>query len=111
MAAGAALTLTVSAVASPLGSTTSGLLAVFPVLTIVLAVFSHRANGASFASTLLRAMVTGLYSLVAFCAVLSLALQQTSIPVAFTAAIAVSIAVQVGTRRRLTPRSSGEPTA
>ena len=111
MAAGAALTLAVSAVASTLGSTTSGLLAVFPVLTIVLAVFSHRANGASFASTLLRAMVTGLYSLVAFCAVLSPALQHTSIPIAFTVAVVAALAVQVGTSRRLTPRSSGEPTA
>lgn len=101
MCAGAALTVAASAAASSLGGSLSGLLAVFPVLGIVLAVFSHRASGAPYVSALLRAMAKGLYSFVAFCAVLSLALKLTGIPAAFALAAAASIVVQVATKRRL----------
>lgn len=106
MAAGAALTVAVSGVATTVGSTWSGLLAVFPVLGIVLAVFSHRIDGAAFASTLLRAMARGLYSFTAFCSALAFTLQLVGIPAAFAIATAASIAVQAVTRRRLIPRSS-----
>ena len=106
MGAGAALTLAVSAIAATVGSRWSGLLAVFPVLGIVLAVFSHRAHGAAFASALLRAMATGLYSFAAFCSVLALALQHTTVPAAFAIAAGTAIAVQAATRRQLTLRPS-----
>lgn len=101
MAAGAALTVAVSAVATAVGSTWSGLLAVFPILGIVLAVFSHRTDGAAFASTLLTAMATGMYSFIAFCSALTFALQVATVPAAFAIASAASIAVQAATRRRL----------
>lgn len=73
MLAGTVLTLAVTLLAAHMGARWSGLLAVFPILGIVLAVFSHRAQGAAFAAALLRAMATGLWSFVAFCFVLSAA--------------------------------------
>ncbi|MET0333815.1 MAG: hypothetical protein ABW190_06045 [Rhizobacter sp.] len=100
MLAGAALTVGVTVAAARLGPAWSGLLAVFPVLGIVLAVFSHRSHGPAFAAALLRAMATGLYSFVAFCFVLSLALPAWGVATAFTLATVASLAVQAGTRRR-----------
>lgn len=101
MLAGAALTLGVTWVAGRAGPAWSGLLAVFPILGIVLAVFSHRSQGSAFAAALLRAMATGLYSFVAFCFALSLALPPLGVAGAFTLATAASLLVQAGTRRRL----------
>jgi len=101
MVAGAALTLAVTWVAGRAGPAWSGLLAVFPILGMVLAVFSHRNQGAAFAAALLRAMATGLYSFVAFCFVLSVALPALGVALAFALATAASLGVQAGTRRRL----------
>lgn len=102
MLAGAALTVAVTVSAGALGQSWSGLLAVFPVLGLVLAVFSHRTEGSAFVAALLRAMATGLYSFSAFCFALSLALSHTSIPVAFGIAVALTITVQALTKRHLT---------
>lgn len=105
MLAGAALTVSVTWAAGALGPAWSGLLAVFPILGIVLAVFSHRSQSAAFAATLLRAMATGLYSFVAFCFVLSVALPPLGVALAFTIATAASLGVQVTTRKHLRAKS------
>ena len=60
MLAGAALTFAVTWASGRVGAGWSGLLAVFPILGIVLAVFSHRSLGPAYAAALLRAMATGL---------------------------------------------------
>ena len=98
---GAALTLAVTLAASKLGPGWSGLLTVFPVLGIVLAVFSHRFQGGAFAATLLRAMATGLYAFAAFCLVLALTLEPMGIAGAFLLSVLASLAVQMATRRSL----------
>lgn len=105
MLAGAALTLGVTFAAGALGQAWSGLLAVFPVLGIVLAVFSHRSQGAAFVVALLRAMATGLYSFSAFCFTLSQTLLHTSVATAFAAAVGVALAVQVITKKHLSHSS------
>ncbi|MGE8483896.1 MAG: hypothetical protein ACN6Q5_15015 [Pseudomonas sp.] len=81
MMAGALLTLavtvlasTVTANVSTVGERWSGLLAVFPVLGSVMAVFSQQTRGPAFTAALLRATATGMYSFAAFCLVLALAL-------------------------------------
>lgn len=74
MAAGAAMVLAVTAAAEALGSTWTGLVAAFPVMSIVLAVFSHRASGPGFTATLLRSMVPGFYAYLTYCLVMALAL-------------------------------------
>jgi hypothetical protein len=99
MLAGALLTLGVTTAAGTLGPAWSGLLAVFPVLGIVLAVFSHQSQGAGFAAALLRAMATGLYAFVAFCFVLALGLPAWGTAWAFGVATLASLATQVATRR------------
>jgi uncharacterized membrane protein (GlpM family) len=101
MAAGATLTVAVTFLAAAVGSAWSGLLSVFPVLGIVLAVFSHRSEGSSFAINLLRGMATGLYSFVAFCFSLSLSLLHFSTAIAFTLAVLVSLIVQLASKRHL----------
>jgi uncharacterized membrane protein (GlpM family) len=104
MAAGAVLTVSVTLAADAIGSGWSGLLAVFPVLSIVLAVSSHRESGPALACALLRAMATGLYSLIAFCATLALAMPAMSLPAAFGTAIAACLAAQVATMKRIPAR-------
>jgi hypothetical protein len=107
MAAGAALTVAVSAVAARIGGTWSGLFALFPVLGSVLAVFSHRSNGAGFVAVLLQGLARGLYSLVAFCATAAWLLPTQPLGRAFAAATLACAAVQLATRRRAAqPRGS-----
>lgn len=98
MAAGAALTLVVTLAASRLGSTASGLLAVFPILSLVLAVFSHRANGADYVGALLRALVSGMWSFATFCVVLALALPRISLPLAFGVSVGACLLAQLASR-------------
>ncbi|PZW90847.1 hypothetical protein DFS28_11668 [Pseudomonas sp. 478] len=74
MIAGALLTLAVTLLASTVGERWSGLLAVFPVLGSVMAVFSQQTRGPAFTAALLRATATGMYSFAAFCLVLALTL-------------------------------------
>jgi hypothetical protein len=101
MLAGAAVTLAVTTLAAAIGPSWSGMFAVFPVITTVLAVFSHRASGPAFTVILLRAMIWGLYSLASFCFALAVLLPRQSVTVAFLAAIAAAIAVQWGLKSRL----------
>lgn len=100
MVAGALLTVAVSLGAPTLGPAWSGLFTVFPILSSVLAGFSHRSHGADYAVTLLRAMARGIYSFAAFCLVLSLLLMRTGVPEAFAAAVVASLVAQLATRRR-----------
>jgi hypothetical protein len=101
MLAGAAITLAVTTLAAAIGPAWSGMFAVFPVITIVLSVFSHRASGPAFTATLLRAMIWGLYSLASFCFALAVLLPQQGVAVSFLAAIAVALAVQWALKSRL----------
>lgn len=101
MAAGAALTVAVSGTAHALGGAWSGVLSVFPVLSSILAVFSHRSQGATFTATLLRGLVAGLYSAAAFSAVFACALQGASLPLALVSAVGACLAVQAVTLARM----------
>lgn len=71
MITGGLLTLTVTGLAATLGEIWSGLLAVFPVISLVLAVFTHRGEGAAQVVYIYRGMVRGLYSFCVFFFVLS----------------------------------------
>lgn len=101
MLAGAALTLAVTSLAAAIGPSWSGMFAVFPVISIVLTVFSHIRSGPEFAVALLRAMLLGLYAFIFFCFALSTLLQYQGIAVSFLGAIAVAIIVQWGLRSQL----------
>lgn len=94
MLAGAGLTLAVTTIAHTAGARLSGMLALFPVLTAVLAIFTHRNAGAAHAIALLRGLARGLYSLAAFCLALTLLLNQVALPLAFLLSVGVALAVQ-----------------
>lgn len=70
MATGASLTLLITALASHLGPTWSGLIAAFPIIGLVLVLFTHISQGAGPVAHLMRGNVQGLYSFVAFFSVL-----------------------------------------
>ncbi len=101
MVAGAVLVVAVSWAAGSLGARLAGLLAMFPVLGVVLAVFSHRQAGAGFTVALLRNMVRGYYAFGAFCITVAVGLPAWGVPTSFAWATVVALAVQWTTRRRL----------
>jgi hypothetical protein len=89
--------------ASALGPRLSGLIAMFPVLGTVLAVFSHRHAGAAFTTKLLSGMAAGFYAFITFCVVLALTLIPWGIGAAFSAAIVAALTVQAIAKTVLLP--------
>jgi hypothetical protein len=94
MVAGALMVLGVTAAAETLGSVWTGLFAAFPVMSSVLAVFSHRANGPGFVVAMLRAMVGGFYSYIAFCLGVALLLPGLGAAATFAVAVVAACTVQ-----------------
>ena len=94
MVAGAAMVLAVTAAAEGLGTTWTGLFSAFPVMSSVLAAFSHRANGPGFAIALLRAMVGGFYAYITYCLCVALLLDSWGVAATFTVAVIATVVVQ-----------------
>jgi hypothetical protein len=92
----AALTLVVSltTASGALGPELSGLLAPFPIITSVLAVFTHAHAGAEQARVLLRNFLVGFYGYATFCFVLAISLPSLGLAMAFCAALVSALAVQ-----------------
>jgi hypothetical protein len=102
MLAGAALVLAVTYGAAKCGAHLSGLFATFPVISMVLAVFSHRQSGHEFSIRLLHGIVFGWFAFVFFCLVLGWALPSLGIAGAFMLAILAAAITQL-TSMRLMP--------
>lgn len=103
MVAGVLVTLSVTLTSDRLGPLWSGMLAVFPTMGSVLAVFSHIGRGPVYTTTLLRAMSTGFWSITAFMTTLALCFRSevsalTSISCAFSLALLAALSVQLMTR-------------
>lgn len=98
MLAGALLTLAVTALAGWAGPSWSGLLAVFPLLSIVLCVSSQRLHGAGFVIALLRGMVNGRPAFAAFCLWLALRLPANDTQPSFAEAALLAVLVQGAVR-------------
>jgi hypothetical protein len=96
-----AIVLVLTAAAPTIGARLTGLLAVYPLYSAVLAVFSP-----AVAIGILRGLLLGLFSFVAFYAVLAPLLAHTSTGVAFSCAIAAALVTQSATARNLRPRAS-----
>src|SRR5690606_2654782 len=110
MATGALLTIGVTAVAATVGEVWSGLLAVFPILGLVLAVFTHRGQGARQVAFMYRGMVKGLYSFAAFFLALALLWPRMEFWGALAAAIGAGIVVQAAVQWLAMPRRELQPT-
>jgi hypothetical protein len=105
MAAGAGMVLAVTAAAEGLGTTWTGLFAAFPVMSSVMAVFSHRANGPGFVVALLRSMIGGLYAYIAFCLCVAVLLANYGTLVTFIVAVLAAVTVQ-GTAKAIMMRAA-----
>lgn len=110
MLTGALLTLTVTGAAATLGEVWSGLLAVFPVIGSILAVFTHRAQGPHQVAHMYRGMVRGLYSFAAFFVVLSILWTRTEFWNACVLAIGAGMAVQALMSMMVLFRKTPQPT-
>lgn len=86
----------VTAGASKLGATGSGLLLGFPIGYTVLSITIHEQFGAETAAATLHSALLGTISLAGFCATLALAMPVLSPASAFLLALAVSVAITVG---------------
>jgi len=99
MLAGAGLSFTVTCAAAGLGPRLSGFFAMFPVMGTILVGFSHHASGRAYAEGILRGMVRGYYAFATFCVVLSLALREQPVALAFGGAAVAALAVQLVSKR------------
>lgn len=93
--AGALLTLAVTQSAQFLGGRWSGILAVFPVIGSVLAVFTHRSQGANAVTQLYRGMVKGLCSLSLFFFILTFMWQNQGFWYSIIIAVIGALSVQL----------------
>ena len=108
--AGAALVLVIAitTASGSLGADLSGLLAPFPVITSVLAVFTHGHGGSDQVRVLLRSFLVGFYGYAAFCFVLAVGLPSIAGAAAFALALVATALVQtavfvLSTRRHSQP--------
>jgi hypothetical protein len=88
------LVLTLTAVAGWLGSRLSGLLAPFPIIATVLAIFTHAQHGAEEAQRLLRWLLGGYGAFALFCFALAVSLSPWGIAASFALAAGVALATQ-----------------
>jgi hypothetical protein len=86
-----AFVLLLTGLANVLGAHLSGLLAPFPVFGTILAVFTHRFQGATAAARLLRGVVLGSFSFAAFFLVVALMIERAGILAAFVCATATAL--------------------
>jgi hypothetical protein len=92
-----ALVIALTSVSGALGPHLSGLLAPFPIVTSVLAVFTHAHGGADQARVLLRSFLVGFYGFATFCFTLAITLDSMGVAAAFSIALIAALAVQAVT--------------
>jgi hypothetical protein len=92
-----ALVLALTAVAGQLGPKLSGLLAPFPVITSVLAVFTHAQHGERELHLIMRGLVVGFVAYALFCFVLAVSLEGLGTADGFLLAALAALATQAVT--------------
>jgi hypothetical protein len=92
LVATATLVLVLTGLADRLGSTWSGLLNAFPVLTTIVAVFSHAQRGAAAAAAFLNGYLQAIVGFGLFCVVMAVALESRGLGWALAAALAAQLA-------------------
>jgi hypothetical protein len=86
--------LAVTGAAGLLGPHLSGLLAAFPVITPVLAAFTHAQHGARRAAELLHGMVVGFFAYAVFCFTVGAGVRGLGVAASFALATVVALAAQ-----------------
>jgi hypothetical protein len=88
------LVLSLTAVAGWLGPQLSGLLAPFPIISTVLATFTHAQRGTDELLRLLRGMVSGFVAFALFCFTLAVSLRSLDTAAAFALATSLALLTQ-----------------
>jgi hypothetical protein len=104
--AAAGVVLLLAALATRIGARLTGLLAVYPLYSAVLASFARRLEGRAAAVGLLRGLLVGLFSFAAFYSVLAILLPRVGVGGAFASAIAVGLTVQAASLRPILRRQA-----
>jgi hypothetical protein len=99
MALATSLVVSVTALASTLGPGPSGVATTFPLMSSLLAVCVHRADGADAAIAVYRGLLAGLFALIAFASTLTLVLSRLPVAAAFGLAAALTLSIQLGSLR------------
>lgn len=102
-----------TALAQILGARLSGILSAFPVVTVILAVFTHVQLGHASVAVFLRGMLRGLHSFALFCIVFATVLGplRWPLPAAVTAALMAQLALQAVIVWRVSRQASRQPAA
>jgi len=97
-----------TAAAKELGPHLTGLLSAFPILTPVLAAFTHARRGAQEAVAFLRGMTAGLFAYALFCFLVALLVERLGTGSTFALAVAAAVGLQaaVVAGRRYSSRST-----
>jgi hypothetical protein len=93
------LVIAVTALASTLGAGPSGVATTFPLMSSLLAVCVHRADGPDAAVAVYRGLLTGLFALMAFASTLILVLSRLPVAAAFGLAVVLTLSIQLGSFR------------
>ncbi len=93
------LVVAVTALASTLGPGPSGVATTFPLMSSLLAVCVHRADGAAAAIAVYRGLLAGLFALMAFATTLALVLSRLPVAAAFGLAAVLTLSIQLGSLR------------
>jgi hypothetical protein len=91
-----ALVLALTAISGWLGAQLSGLLAPFPIITTVLATFTHAQRGNDELLRLLRGLLGGFGAFALFCFTLALSLHRLDTAASFALATGLALAMQAG---------------
>jgi uncharacterized membrane protein (GlpM family) len=97
----AGVVVLLGALATTIGARLTGLLAVYPLYSAVLAAFAHRLHGRAAAVGLLRGLVVGLFSFAAFYTALAYLLERGGTGAAFAGALTAALVVQAASIGRV----------
>lgn len=83
----------ITGLATVLGPTWSGILTPFPIITSILAIFTHYLQGNNATVTVLRGLVSGLFGFTTFLFLQAFLLPQFSVGISFSLALIVNLAI------------------
>lgn len=86
----------ITSAATAFGSRISGLLTPFPITAVILAAFTHRADGGAAAGQLLHSLLVGLFSFAVFLLVVGATVERCTIAMAFAAGTIATLVIHAG---------------
>lgn len=91
---GTSFILLLTGIAPYIGSRLTGLLTTIPLYVTILTIFAHRNQGPAAAAHVLRGLLYGMFAFTGFFIILNILLSQTSLAVAFGAAVLTALIIQ-----------------